>query len=244
MFNITEKECSRCKEVKPVAEFVSEVVEGLCRCCSVCRVQRAKERRAYVRSKREKVTAYHAAYVRSRREHIAEPGSLICTRCLREQEIEKFGINRNGDRFKYCADCRAYIASGRQRYRTDNPLKTREQADKALVRYHRFRRECLQHYGEECACCTESRYEFLALDHIGGTGAKHRLELGTVNICRWLIKNGFPTGFRTLCHNCNFATKDGKRCPHEIEREAQQLAMDSTYYEAEATDPATFAAVA
>jgi hypothetical protein len=30
-----------------------------------------------------------------------------------------------------------------------------------------------------------------------------------------LITNGFPSGFRTLCHNCNMAKGLYGTCPHE-----------------------------
>jgi len=29
---------------------------------------------------------------------------------------------------------------------------------------------------------------------------------------RWLIKNGFPEGFQTLCRPCNGSKGDGDRC--------------------------------
>jgi hypothetical protein len=32
---------------------------------------------------------------------------------------------------------------------------------------------------------------------------------------RWLRKNGFPKGFRVLCHNCNFAHGHYGYCPHK-----------------------------
>ncbi len=80
------------------------------------------------------------------------------------------------------------------------------------------------HYGLSCACCGESLYEFLTIDHINNDGAKQRKEIfgplhrsgaGTA-IYKWLIKNNFPEGFQTLCWNCNC----GKRinngvCPHK-----------------------------
>ncbi len=29
---------------------------------------------------------------------------------------------------------------------------------------------------------------------------------------RWLIRNGFPEGFQTLCMPCNSSKRDGDRC--------------------------------
>ena len=61
-----------------------------------------------------------------------------------------------------------------------------------------------------CAICNESNIEFLAIDHINGGGIQHRKIVGRgVTFYRWLKKNGYPSGYRVLCHNCNF--KYGKR---------------------------------
>lgn len=81
-----------------------------------------------------------------------------------------------------------------------------------------IRRQCIEHYGRICACCGETRYEFLALDHINGGGNKHRKEIGCT-LSRWLIRNDLPEGFRVLCHNCNSAYGHYGFCPHEKERE-------------------------
>jgi hypothetical protein len=35
------------------------------------------------------------------------------------------------------------------------------------------------------------------------------------NIYPWIIRNGFPAGFRVLCHNCNIALARYGVCPHQ-----------------------------
>ena len=75
-------------------------------------------------------------------------------------------------------------------------------------------------YGRICACCGEDRPEFLTIDHIHGGGNRHRRELkrnGGVSFYCWLIQQGFPEGYRTLCMNCNFARGNYGYCPHEQE---------------------------
>jgi hypothetical protein len=83
-------------------------------------------------------------------------------------------------------------------------------------------KEVVDGYGGKCDCCGESRLAFLSIDHIGGGGAKHRKELGQNHIrkLRELLKaQGWPKDkYRILCMNCNFATRHGKPCPHELER--------------------------
>lgn len=53
-----------------------------------------------------------------------------------------------------------------------------------------------------CACCGEDHIPFLHVDHVDGGGARHRKSVG--DVYRWIIKNNFPNGFRTLCANCNW----------------------------------------
>ena len=90
-----------------------------------------------------------------------------------------------------------------------------EQCREHNKQYHRkIHRIVLEHYGLRCACCGESTYEFLELDHINNDGTKHRKEIGT-NINHWLYKNNFPDGFQTLCSNCNNAKGRWGECPHK-----------------------------
>jgi hypothetical protein len=91
----------------------------------------------------------------------------------------------------------------------------------------------LIHYGgnpPKCACCGESNYEFLTMDHINGGGIKHRIEISNGKgasylqfqgrrynpraFYKWLIDNNFPEGFRVLCMNCNHSYGHYGHCPH------------------------------
>ena len=70
--------------------------------------------------------------------------------------------------------------------------------------------EVLTHYGNgKCACvmCGESRLACLSIDHIDGGGKSHKRALGRYGspFYRWLIKQGFPDGYQTLCMNCQFS---------------------------------------
>jgi hypothetical protein len=85
--------------------------------------------------------------------------------------------------------------------------------------------EVFNKYGMSCACCGESNIGFLTIDHINGGGAKQKKsgEIGANGgvLYRWLKRNNFPDGFRTLCWNCNSGRFfNGGICPHESERRA------------------------
>lgn len=80
--------------------------------------------------------------------------------------------------------------------------------------------EVFNHYGgSKCACCGETIFEFLTIDHINGGGSQHRKEIGGLGhvLYRWLIKNNFPDGFQILCYNCNCAKGHFGTCPHKKE---------------------------
>jgi len=86
--------------------------------------------------------------------------------------------------------------------------------------YLRIRRmRVIEAYGGKCACpgCTESRWEFLCIDHIDGGGNQDRAQTGLVcnKLYLWLIKNNFPKGkYQLLCYNCNMGKAAFGVCPH------------------------------
>ncbi len=74
-----------------------------------------------------------------------------------------------------------------------------------------------------CACCGTSYLEFLAIDHENGGGGAHRRQIGVAagsSFYRWLKTNGYPEGFRVLCHNCNASRGYYGYCPHETDQGA------------------------
>lgn len=104
----------------------------------------------------------------------------------------------------------------------DDTLKARRRLWSATSNA-KLKREVFEHYGgipPHCACCGERYSEFLSIDHIHGNGAAHRREIRLrtgMSFYRYLRKQGFPTGYRVLCHNCNFARGIYGLCPHERE---------------------------
>jgi hypothetical protein len=90
--------------------------------------------------------------------------------------------------------------------------------------YLEYKQKVFDHYGWTCACCGETEKAFLSIDHINGGGCQHRKQIkkdghkSGVSIYVWLIKNNFPTGFQTLCMNCQFGKRYGHICPHQLKK--------------------------
>lgn len=88
------------------------------------------------------------------------------------------------------------------------------------AKWHRETREkAYAGYGGVCACCGESRYEFLCIDHVNGGGREDRKIFSTWQIAKRVIDLGFPPEYQVLCHNCNSAKGFFGQCPHVTERE-------------------------
>ncbi len=93
------------------------------------------------------------------------------------------------------------------------------------------RKIVISHYsgGQNCCeCCGETRYEFLAVDHVERlwVGKRPRNEGGD-RLIRRLIRCKFPVGYRILCHNCNSARGFHGVCPHEKERVADKMLKET-----------------
>jgi hypothetical protein len=114
------------------------------------------------------------------------------------------------DGFETCATCRKRVTA----WARSNPADAKASSDN----YRRsVRQRTFNHYGWTCACCGEANSGFLTIDHIHGGGNKHRKEIGGGNVFyAWLIRQGYPEGYQTLCYNCNCGrAHNGGICPHE-----------------------------
>lgn len=123
------------------------------------------------------------------------------------------------DRFKspsLCLEC--FTIENRKR--TAKYYAQNREARMATMRakYAVHKELVFNHYGAKCACCGESEPLFLAIDHVENDGHLHRKKNGKSthnNIYGWLVRNGFPLGFQTLCMNCNHGKhRNGGVCPH------------------------------
>ena len=154
----------------------------------------------------------------------------VCKGCKREfaypTEFSSWGAYKGKGNTKgkvnhrnYCIECGK--AKRRDYYQNNTKHRQSVLVDRKV--FHLARKiKVLQHYSQSrypyCACCGESRIEFLTLDHKFNDGAEHRKEVGCGSkMYQWVLKNNFPPIFQTLCFNCNLGKVHGV-CPHELTR--------------------------
>lgn len=110
-----------------------------------------------------------------------------------------------------------YVPLSRAVIPSEEKIKIRRER---VNEYNTARRiKALAHYSKatvpQCCCCGEREVKFLSIDHVNGGGNIHRRESGITNLAHWLVSQGFPLGYQTLCHNCNMAKGFYGSCPHE-----------------------------
>jgi len=93
-------------------------------------------------------------------------------------------------------------------YGKNNYEKNKEQQQKNHREYtRRLKETVLTHYGNgemKCVLCGFDNPHALTIDHINGNGSTHRRAIGGggVKTYLWLRRNNYPSGYRTLCSNC------------------------------------------
>ena len=138
-----------------------------------------------------------------------------CTGCSQVKSLADFSPDRrasDGCQAR-CRTCKADYA--REQYKS--PAEAESVRARSRSRAEELREAVFGHYGTVCACCGSSNDP--TIDHVGGDGRGHREQLFNggrgghgSQLYRWLIKNGFPEGFQTLCRPCNGSKKEGDHC--------------------------------
>jgi uncharacterized CHY-type Zn-finger protein len=128
---------------------------------------------------------------------------MLCSKCKEDKSVDEFqkDKSRPNGYYPWCKGCT-------NEYRSERGKVYRQVK----------RRQVLIHYGgtpPRCACCGEESENFLAIDHIEGNGGKERKALNGRLFTQYLIKEGFPDGYRVLCHNCNHSLGIHGYCPHK-----------------------------
>jgi hypothetical protein len=167
------------------------------------------------------MSAYGKTWRAANREHTKEYKEKNKDRD-RARSKAWYWANRERSRAQHKARYEANKDEMRRRSREEYYANWDKRRLYSQVRNRELKIAAMAAYGGVCACCGESRIEFLAIDHINGDGAQHRREtgLGGMSMYLWLSKNGYPAGFRALCMNCNFALGAFGYCPHDREKQA------------------------
>lgn len=153
-------------------------------------MQTADERRAYCRA------WYAANKIRQQeKQKAARANNAVRTR---EYCRKWYAANKGAKSVEWKARARVSYERNRERMR----VQYREKAA-------RNRLAALSHYGPdgrpECHRCGIVDIDVLVLDHLANNGGKHRAsDPNARKLAAWVVKNRFPPGFQTLCHNCNF----------------------------------------
>lgn len=167
----------------------------------------------------------------------------ICKMCKIEKPINEFHMleKRKYGPYPncYCKEC-SHIKSKeyREKYKQEHGIAhTTEwkQNHREAARQHdknrnkRIKLAVVSAYGGICTCCGEHRIEFLTIEHINHDGKEHREKIGGAGhrggfkIYLDILKQGCPNNYTIFCMNCNFATRLGKPCPHQVENQEKIL---------------------
>lgn len=149
---------------------------------------------------------------------MSDLASKRCNQCGEVKPLSEFRrVKRSSDARR--TQCRACCTVSSRRYRAADPeAAVRANRKGKRAAWKRDREAVFAHYGTSCACCGDT--ENLTIDHVNGGGNAHRRELsgrdaaggGGVLFYRWLVKQGFPAGYQTMCRRCNRSKSDGEHC--------------------------------
>lgn len=170
-------------------------------------------------------------------------GNKKCGKCKVVHPISMFRkSNQRGDGYQYnCKTCLAilgkkwasknkdYLNAYRRKWVEKNKERLfarrkelyfknhKHMLDKMRERYRGLKEQIFEAYGHACACCGETRKEFLCVDHINGGGSKDR-KGNPQGVYVRIRQQGFPKDkYRLMCHNCNMSLGFYGYCPHHPE---------------------------
>jgi hypothetical protein len=116
---------------------------------------------------------------------------------------------------------RAYYQTNIEKIKTYYQVNAEKVKARRQAHGQKLKETVLSHYSggiPKCACCGEQNMAFLSIDHVEGGGNKQMCELKRRGngFYRWLRNNGYPSGYRVLCMNCNSTLGLRGYCPHGI----------------------------
>lgn len=151
-----------------------------------------------------------------------------CSKCSQTKPATKRHFSFRNDQQNLRSDCKDCQKAQHTKWRIKNKdivnqlnkksrLKNRDRLNqKARAKRARIKKEVIDSYGGKCVCCSESKTEFLSLDHVNNNGAEHRKRIEKWgSMYRWAKENNCPPSLQLLCFNCNCAKQFSGYCPHQ-----------------------------
>ncbi len=156
---------------------------------------------------------------------------------------------------KYCPSCQ--VPASRERKRLTSRIYYRSHTEQCIQETKRYQQRNREHYLRSrreyeagkikkviplvlghysggtfaCACCGETKRDFLTIDHVNGNGNKTCKMLGIPRggseLYRWLVRNRFPAGYGVLCANCNMSKGKHGVCVHKQTGRAKSSSTDA-----------------
>jgi hypothetical protein len=201
------------------------------------------QRKAYYQANAERIKARQKAYRQANAERIkARMKAYYQANAERIKTQQKAYRQANAERTK--ARMKAYQQANAEKFKAYKKAYRQANAERIKARQKAYQQKLketvLSHYSggiPKCACCGEQNTAFLSIDHIEGGGNKQRrgLQLRGNGFYRWLRNNGYPSGYRVLCMNCNSALGLRGHCPHGVlpdglkSRLGQSQSYDAVY---------------
>jgi hypothetical protein len=132
-------------------------------------------------------------------EHRKEVGSNIYYWLVKNDFPEGFRV--------LCYNCNCIaIKNNKGRLKKINKSLYHQKAREINKNYReKTKKQVFDYYGWRCFKCGQDNKDFLTIDHINGNGTNHIRKICKGHFYPWLIKNGFPSDFQTLCFNCNYS---------------------------------------
>lgn len=132
--------------------------------------------------------------------------SVNCKECVKTNSANWYKTNKHTEDYK----------------KKSNQLKIKAKENGtanqwAKDRYAKYKKIVFDYYGNKCSCCGENHIEFLTIEHTLHNGKEHRATKRST-IYKDIIDKGFPEDLTLFCSNCNFATRYGNECPHQVEK--------------------------
>ena len=141
-----------------------------------------------------------------------------CSHChsIKEEALFRFHPHTKSNLQSWCKECQN--KSQNELYPSIKgrvALYSKEYSKK--LKYEVFSTICGGNIRCMCDGCSETKIEFMSIDHINQDGYIHRRKehiSSGGHTYLWIKKNGYPPGFRVLCYNCNLALGFLGYCPH------------------------------